>query len=80
MQKITVKITPKDFHNLINSGEIKVSLEDLKFIRSQMITKPKLIGNRMILTNKDLYDKLKSNSDNFLLNLELFQNSHQILN
>jgi hypothetical protein len=71
MQKITVKITSKDFHNLINSGQLKVSSEDLKFIKSQMITKPKLIDNRIVLTKNDLLNKLKSNSDNFLLNLEL---------
>jgi hypothetical protein len=71
MQKITVKITSKDFHNLINSGQLKVSSEDLKFIKSQMITKPKLIDNRIVLTKNHLLNKLKSNSDNFLLNLEL---------
>jgi hypothetical protein len=72
MQKITIKITTKDFHYLINSGQIKVSSKDLKFIKSQMITKPKLIGNRMVLTKNDLLNKLKSNSNNFVLNLELF--------
>jgi hypothetical protein len=36
-----------------------------------MIAKPKFIDNRIILNKSDLLNKLKSNSDNFLLNLEL---------
>lgn len=69
--KLHLKIKTEDFIKLVNSGEIIIGIDDLDYIKSQIIIKPKIEDSIISISNTEVESQLKSILNTCLLSLEL---------
>ncbi|MFD2529322.1 hypothetical protein [Polaribacter marinaquae] len=70
-KEISLKVNSEDFIQLLNSGEIKVSSDDLTFIKSQIKIKPTFKDSIISVSEDDIHNSLKITLNNHLLTFQL---------
>lgn len=70
-KEISLKVNSDDFIQLLNSGKIKVSSDDLTFIKSQIKIKPTFKDSIISVSKDDIHNSLKTTLNNHLLTFQL---------
>ena len=70
-KEISLKVKSEDFIQLLNSGKIKVSSDDLTFIKSQIKIKPTFKDSIISVSKDDIHNSLKTTLNNHLLTFQL---------
>ena len=70
-KEISLKVNSEDFIQLLNSGKIKVSPDDLTFIKSQIKIKPTFKDSTISVSKNAIHNSLKTILNNHLLTLQL---------
>tara|TARA_R110002033_G_C3733229_1_gene224225 strand:+ start:91 stop:315 length:225 start_codon:yes stop_codon:yes gene_type:complete len=70
-KEISLKVNSEDFIQLLNSGKIKVSSDDLTFIKSQIKIKPTFKDSIISVSEDDIHNSLKITLNNHLLTFQL---------